>query len=141
MLIPQVLLNHSLKDTRRLRPPPKNLRTKPQTIRLHSLLGHNSLVLPTLLEMRITRPRRVRQKIRKLLHIFKARINHPLFQFMIYIQLASHRLPCRIKGVQVLEQRRVGFKGSVIAPPPDGAFLDLEVAAWFDVVEDSPEEL
>lgn len=60
---------------------------------------------------------------------------------MIDIQLASHCLPCRIKGMQVLEQRRVGFECPVIAPPPDGAFLDLEVAAWFDVVEDSCEEL
>lgn len=141
ILIPQVLFSHSLKDTRGLRAPTKNLRTEPQPIRLNSLLDHNTLILPALLEVRITRPRRVRQKKRELFHIFKARINHPLFQFIVDIELASHCYPGHIEGMQVLQNRRVGLKGAVIAPAPDGAFLDLEVAAWFYVVEDLCEEL
>ncbi|KAJ5836319.1 hypothetical protein N7447_002345 [Penicillium robsamsonii] len=60
---------------------------------------------------------------------------------MIYIQLLPHCLSFRVEGLQVLNEWRVGFEGSVIAPDPDGALLDLELAASFYVVEDSSEEL
>lgn len=136
MLIPQLLLNHSLKNLRRLLPPSQHLRTKPQPIRLNRLLHLYSLVLPHLLEVRVARPRRVRQQIGKHLDVFKAGLDQPVSQLIVDVEFAAGSAACAVQGLQVLEERGVGCESAVVAPGPDGAFLGLEVAAWFDVVVD-----
>lgn len=140
ILIPQILLRHSLEHPRRLRPPPKHLRTKPQPIRLHRLLGHHSLVLPQLFEIRITRPRRVRQEVSKLLHILEARLKHPVLQFVVDVELAADRPTCLDERGEVLIDRGLGGDGAIVAPGPEAAFLGFEVASWFYVGEDFAEE-
>lgn len=136
-LISQLLLNNGLKDLRRLHTPAQNLRTQSETVRIHSLLGMNGLVLPKLLEVGVTRPRRVRQDVTGLGDIFEAGIAEPVAQQVIDIHEPTRCMCAGAQSSHVLHKRRRVLESAVIAPAPNGAFFDFKVSAWLEVVVDS----
>lgn len=97
----------------------------------------NGLVLPKLLEVGVTRPRRVWQDVTGLGDIFKAGVAEPVAQQVVNVHESTRCVRAGAQGSHVLHKWRRVLESAVIAPAPNGAFFDFKVSAWLEVVVDS----
>lgn len=139
--IPNLPPTLRLKNPRHIHPPSKNLRTQPQPVSLHSLLRHNLLILPQLLEIRILRPGIIRQEICQLGDVLEAGVDEPVFHVILNVVRLATCGGGLDECAEVLVKGGVIGACAIVAVGPEGAFVDFEVAAWFEGGVAAAEEL